>query len=155
MPCEVYQGLKHKVRFLSSGLTYRVRTKLSNSMGEHAGKAKLWSGDYHRLSNEPARNHLCRNNEDLGEEGLTSRFHWSLHPPSALTLWWTLLPSSTAGAFEFASFSWQAVISFKVYLRATQMVDEGKLLCIEIFQVRNVEGMIELESYHLAKTLME
>ena len=35
------------------------------------------------------------------------------------------------------------------------MVDEGKLLCIEIFQVRNVEGMIELESYHLAKTLME
>ena len=26
-----------------------------------------------------------------------------------------------------------------------------KLLCIEIFQVKNVEGMIELESYHLAK----
>lgn len=60
---------------------------------------------------------------------------------------------------KFASFSWQAVISLskctpggkKVYLRATQIVDEGNFLCVEICQVMNVERMTELKYYHLAK----
>lgn len=49
--------------------------------------------------------------------------------------------------------SWQAVISLskKKYLRATQIVDEEKFLCVEICQVINVEGIIGLEYYHLAK----
>lgn len=60
------------------------------------------------------------------------------------------LPLGTAGASEWA-WSPAGMSSFKVHSRATQTVDEGKCLCVEIVQVITVEGMTELETDLLIK----